>query len=815
MKLSLLWLKEILNVNNFPDDKIIDIIEQLGYEIESVERKDSDVLSKVKVVKVVSVEKHPNADKLVLCKLTDGKTENVVVCGAPNVYQGMLSAYVSAGDKLADGRIVEPKKIRGIISNGMLCSAKELGLYDDHSGILDLDTSFVLGSTLDRYFNDVIIDIATPANRYNCLGHLGIAKEVAIKINHEIKTEPQTILSFENKKLPFFDVKIVSTELCKRYIAIQVNNVNNKTRLPFFITYRINVLGIRSISPLVDISNYVMLEVGHSVHIFDYDKLKNGKIIVRNANKGETIVALDGKEYILAEDMIVIADDAAPVAIAGIIGGKNSCVDDNTQNIVIESALFNRSKIRITKKQLGINTEASYRFERGSGWNLCELAAIKTYNMITKYCGGEMCRFSDEKDLNYYTTLTSFQQNGIRVNLDFLSSFLGFNVDTKSFIDLFRALGSEVKLSSENMDMNRVILLLPPLDRQDIKFQADVAEEIARFTGYDCIAETLPPNVLKYIRKNDVEKFYNQILNYLTAMGFNQVINYTLCSTKENEVIINNEEKKINILNPVSNEYSELRLSLFSSLLKNLVLNYNNQTEPIALTELGKVFYKQNAKLVEEYQIGLIIYGELSWLGWKHKVIEYDFYYLCGVVEKLLKTLGLEYVKSVENVSTQEIVKPKLHPEFVNSLVYYFDVSCSKILAQIFEIKKEKLKLKLPKPVFYGEVYIEDIKALVNKEKAFTMLPKYPYILRDLCFIVPENITYQKIDNIISSYFKNKNLDNQIVLSDYHKKENFTTITITLKIRDRNKTLTDEETNCIIAQLIDELKHYRIQLREK
>lgn len=815
MKLSLSWIKEILNLaDNFSYSQLINVIEQLGYEIENVEEKKFETLCAAKVVKVVSVEKHPNADRLHLCKITDGITETVVVCGAPNVYNGMLSVYLPAGQKLANGTIVEPKKIRGVVSNGMLCSAKELGLYDDHSGILELDNSFVVGTTLDKYLNDVIVEISTPANRYDCLGHYGIAKEVAVKLNLELKYRFLSISELENKKLPFFDVKILSTELCKRYIAIQINNVNNKTQLPFYITYRINSLGLRTINPLVDISNYVMLETGHSVHIFDYDKLSNGKIVVRNAKNGETITALDGKNYCLDENVIVIADEEKPVAIAGIIGGQNSCVDNETKNIVIESAMFNRSKIRLAKKQLGINTEASYRFERGSGWNLCELAAMKIYQMITKYCGGVVEKFTDEKDMNYYNSITSFYQNGIKVDLDFISSFLGVKIETRDFINLYRSLGGEIKLTSLTDTTTRTFLVLPPLDRQDIKFQADVAEEIARFTGYDSIPETLPHNILKSELQNDNEKFFNQILQYLTSIGFVQVINYSLCSSNENKTLLflPNEIKTISVVNPVSAEYSELRVSLFNGLIKNVILNYNNQIDNIALAELGKVFYNRNENITEEYEIGLITHGKFKLLSWQQNFVEYDLYYISGVVETLLKMFDINFIKTVNEIQI-DTLRPELKPDFVHYKISYFDTEHSWLISRVYELKKEKFKL--PYTLCYAEIYIEKIKQLLKKEKIFVPLPKYPFVSRDLCLVIPENITYQQVEKIVQDCFREKNLDSQIILSDYYKKEKVTTITITLKIWDKNKTLTDEETNNIVSLIISKLNSYGVQLRQK
>lgn len=811
MKLSLQWLKELLG-ENVSDTDILESLEELGYEIENVSKFDPGILSNVKVVKLVSVKKHPNADKLTVCRITDGENFTEVVCGAPNVYEGMYAVYVPAGSVIAGGVKVESRKIRGVVSNGMLCSAKELGLYDDHTGILELTADFQLGSTLDRYLCDTIVEISTPANRYDCLGHIGIAKELAIKLNVELKIKQTSLVELENKKLPFFDVKVLSKDLCKRYIAIQINNVNNKVQLPFYIRLRLNTLGLRSINPIVDISNYVMLETGHSVHVFDHDKIVNEKIIVRTATKTEQIHALDGKRYTLDEDITVISDDEKPIAIAGIIGGENSCVDDNTTNILIESAVFNRSRIRIARKRLGITTEAAYRFERGSGWTLCETAASKMYQMILKYCGGQVVKFSDIKDVQYYNVLTSFQHTGIKTDLNFISSLIGVDIDTKHFVDLMRRLGFEIRISSENTTLNRQMYLLPPVDRQDIRFQADIAEEYLRFTGYEKIPETLPSSVQKFVEEESLAGIEKQIIKCLTSFGCSQAINYSLCSAKENDVVVNANEKKILVVNPVSNEFSELRLSLFTGLLKNLITNYNNQVENIALFELGKVFYKNNKQNIEELQLGIIVYGEHQYLSWRQQSqYKYDLYFICGIVETLFDQLKIEYVKE----DGSYLNSTWLNKEFFHPVVCYVEKNNNSILSFVGGIKKEKFGLKLPDQAYYAEVYIEKLLKLVNKNKVYQPLPKFPFILRDLSFVVPEGTNFWEIKEKIVSFINSKDLLCNITLKDFYKKEKTNYITITLKLQHKNKTLTDEETNEFVNKILDMLGKEGIQLRQK
>ncbi len=813
MKLSLQWLKELLGYNNISDEEIISYIEKLGYEIENISKQDNNILSQIKVVKVTSVKKHPNADRLVICNVTDGTNSYEVVCGAPNVYEGMITAYVGVGGVLADGTKVEQRKIRGVVSEGMLCSAKELGLYDDHSGILELDKIFDLGSSLSKYFSDTIVEVSTPLNRYDCLGHFGIAKELAVMLDVNLKDIFIDTTGFTSfvKTLPMFDVRILSYQLCKRYLAIQINNVNNKISLPFYIKYRLNSLGLRSINPLVDISNYIMLLIGHSVHIFDFNKLVGGRIFVRTANEGESVVALDNKTYNLDSSIIVISDEEKPVAIAGIIGAENSCVDENTNNILIESAVFNRSMIRLARKKLGVQTEASIRFERGSSFNLAEIAAFKTCQMVLQHCGGEVVRFSDIKDIEYYNDLISFQQNAIKVDLDYISSILGYEIETNKFINLFSKLNYQLKYI-EGFS-NRKFLVLPPLERQDIKFQADIIEEIARFIGYEKVPLKLPHNVNNFYKQKTVDKLKEQIIECLTSFGFNQAINYSLCSVNDNSCILNSQQKSVSIFNPVSNEYSQLRLSLFSGLLKNLITNYDRQVENIALFELGKVFYKVDNEIKEETQLAFITHGEHLYLSWNHQTIQYDFYHLCGVVETLLDVLKIRYVKDI--TSEDNFSKPVFDKSLFKKIVYYLSFDDKETISFVGELDKEKFKLKLPKPVFYGEVYFEHILQKLNIQKIYKPLPKYPYVIRDLCLKIPEESVYVEVEQKILQFILSQNFIVDIYPMDFYKKDKEKFITFRLKIRSETKTLTDEEVNVLIKDLLNELNKDGICLREK
>ncbi len=806
MKLSLNWLLELLpGLKNFTDKEIISAIEHLGYELEDIKFLGKG-LECVRIVKILNIKKHPLADKLQLVEITDGKEIFTVVCGAKNIYVDMVAPYADAGTVLPNGLKIEKRKIREIESNGMLCSQQELLLGDDHSGIMDLGTEFVLGESLKKYVSDTIVEISTPANRFDCLGHVGIVRELAIKFG--LNYPPEKMLIEETKNLPFYDLKVENSSICPKYIATSIINLKNDFKLPYFIRHRISVCGLRSINPLVDISNYVLLETGHPVHIFDTEKLEGNKIIVRKAKNGEKILALDGKEYELSLEDIVISDEKNPVAIAGIIGSEKACVSNSTKNILIESALFNREMVRKTRKRLGIITEASYRFERGSGWDMCNYAAFRTVQLVLLYCGGQLNKFIDLKDVQYQQSL----KKNLKLNLTFISNLLGIQVFEDDLFRVVKDLGGEIVFAEKQTGD---YIIVPPNSRPDWIYQADVAEEIARFKGYEKIPSTFP-----YIYNSEPEDikqelFLKQVVNYFVSIGFFQTINYSLCSEEENKLVKNYETDRIIISNPLSKEYSQMRLSLFSGLLRNLITNKNVQTEKLLLFEQGKIYYKRNYKINEEERIGFIITGEKKFISWKNETIKYDKYFIKGVVESLFKKLGVEYKTNYPKLEQKQSMC-NLNDDLIERLIEY--VIEDKIISFVCEIDKSKIKVKSKYPIFYGELFIDRIAEIIkNNNKHFVELPRYPFVIRDLSLTVGKNIKYEDVVNIIKN-FSNNNLSTgeiiEIELFDYYKKDDITNISLSLKFQNREKTLTDEETNKIFFSLINELSKHSIELRK-
>ncbi|MFQ3676288.1 MAG: phenylalanine--tRNA ligase beta subunit-related protein, partial [Endomicrobiia bacterium] len=481
-------------------------------------------------------------------------------------------------------------------------------------------------------------------------------------------------------------------------------------------------------------------------------------------------------------------------------------VDNNTKNIVIESALFNKEMVRKTRKDLGISTEASYRFERGSGLGMCDRAAFRTIQLVLLYCGGQLTKFIDLKDVQYQQSLNK----KLKVNLKFISELLGMDVVEDDLLKVVKSLGGEI-IFAEKQTGNYVII--PPNSRLDWVYQADVAEEIARFKGYDNIEDTFPAIFNTEPEDKKYELFIKQIRQYFVSAGFSQVMNYSLCSESENKLFKNYDKQKIVVSNPLSQEYSQMRLSLFSGLIKNFITNKNNQINSVLLYEVGKIYYKTDDKIIEEEQVGFIISGEEKEISWKNNVLKYDRCFSIGLVETLLKNLGLKYRKTYPEIENSIPVN-KFTGQISDIIEYIVE---DKTVSFICEIDRTKLNLKTNYPIFYGEIYVEQLYKTYKIEKKFVPLVKYPFVLRDLSLVINQDISYEQILDIIKTFSdKNKQICEivDIDLFDYYKKDTVTYITLSLKFQSEHKTLTDEEVNKIFFELVDVLKLHKIELRQ-
>ena len=624
MKVPISWLKNYINID---DSNLEDLLHRLtlaGTEVESVEVQGN--WEGVIVGEVNEVSKHPNADRLSLVKVNSGPNGILdVVCGANNLYVNQKIAFAPVGSKLFSPKsnkmeVLKKSKIRGEVSNGMICSALELGLGDDHDGILDLNKDLELGKNLEEYFSDTIIDFELTPNRPDCLGIYGIAREVAAVTEESLKS----FKTYQHSGLGDFkdslEIDISAKDLCKRYMGVVIDGIKIEES-PEWLKSALISIGENPINNIVDITNYVMFELGQPLHAFDYKKIKNKKIIVRRASKNEKIITLDEELRKLEEEMLVIADSDSPIALAGIKGGKDSGISENTSKIILEAACFEGGNNRKTANHFDLRSQATLRFEKNLKPELCDVAFNRAINLILELCGGYIS--SEIIDTGFEN-----DSNLIEVSLSKINSLLGFNFSEKTIDNIFNKLNFDFnKDKNTKDDINWHVT--SPYWRTDINIPEDLIEEISRIEGYDSIPATSISGEIPEWNQGDYLEFLDDIADLNVSLGFNEVINYSADSLKNIKQFSPsiNDDEFIKILNPMSSEVEYMKPTLKSGMIKTLGLNSRNLNKNINLFEIGTTFKKShNDELpVQEKNLVVGLIGDLEKSVW-NKERRIDFF---------------------------------------------------------------------------------------------------------------------------------------------------------------------------------------------
>lgn len=768
MKFSYNWLKEFIEIPITPQE-LSDLLLSIGFEVSDIKYENS--LDKIKFVKVVSVKKK---EDVYICDVNYKDEKYSVVTTVKGIKTNDVLAFAPAGEFLPSNEKIELKKIKGVISEGKFCSEKDLGFGNNEKDIFKGENEYA-GKTVGEIMNlnDTILDVSIPPNRHDCLSHLGLAREIFAKLVDikEFKI-PESHLH-ETKEIDDLEIKIEDPEICQRYIAKIITDLEFKpSNFYYKIRKRLSYCGLNPVEPFVDVANYVMLEIGHSLHVFDLKKIKN-RILIRKANIGESIFAFDNKNYTLDEDIPVIADDEKILAIAGIIGSVNSGVDEKTKEVVIESAIFNPISIRKASKKLKLITEASYRFERGSNWYFSELASNRAAYLLSILFFGKL---HSQKDI--YRELP--RKKLIQIDHKEISSFIGMNYDV---IEATKILD---RLNIITFQKNSTNYLEIPYERLDLNTPADIAEEIARFLDYRNLPSSL--NISQLSILDEPQSLDEKIRRFLLAQKLNEVINYGLTSSLWLEKIHLNENT-VKVINPVSNLYDTLRPSTLPELLKNFLDNTSNKTKDIKIFEIGKIFIKQNHNIFEKKAVGILCAGFLEPLHWLKKQEKIDLYFLLSIVKGLLAELNVEKYEEKEekyDFFSRGSIEIKLNGEKIA------------IIGKLnFDFLNDN--------VYFAEIYIDPLKTL--KEKYYREPPKYPQIIRDISIVVDENIPYRKIEEIILSMTKNYTC--QLTLYDLYKSEKIgigkKSLTMRLEICSYDHTITDEEINDLTSEIIKEL----------
>lgn len=729
MKLSINWLKDYISLNKSVDE-IADSLTMIGNEVEEIVTTGD--IPGVIVAEIKEIIPHPNADKLQLTKIYDGKNTLSVVCGAPNIKEGQKIFLATIGTNLPDPKNntyfeIKKSKIRGELSEGMICSEKELGISEDHEGIMVLPNDYELGTSISNYYAETILDIDVTPNRVDCLSVVGLARDLSAKFSQRLNFDYQVNYPIEEKASI---IAIEDKDICFRYTGIQIESVNIKES-PDWLKKRLISIGERPINNIVDITNYVMFELGQPLHAFDQDKIDGSKIYVRKSKSKEKMLTLDGENRELPKDSIVIADQKSPIGLAGIMGGKSSEITSDTTNVFLEAANFNSSMIRSTSKKLGLSTEASIRFERNLDPKLAIYGLSRAADLIVELAGGKI----NQKIQDNYPSRIKDQK--IILNKDKLRNHLGLDISNNQIDQTLDNLNFHFTFDQ----INQIWEIEKPFWRTDIQIPEDIHEEIARIIGYDEIPLTyLSGSVPKWEPNKSLDiKYLSQDL--MVGAGLSEAISYSAISEKLLSFTPNIFDlgEKITLTNPISKEYSILRKSLIPSLISAASRNSNNWKGPIKLFEIGNVFFELDSKVIEKTMLSGILTGPRQEISLNSESSKLNYFDIKGIVEMLSKNLNFDFEVKESN--------DKLFSE-KSSIIYNRNIDEN--IGCMGELCKETIEQNnfSSSEVIVFEIDLSKVIKCQNKF-IYKDFSQYPQAHRDLSLIIDRSVKFSQIKEII------------------------------------------------------------------
>ncbi|MDX1971423.1 MAG: phenylalanine--tRNA ligase subunit beta [Candidatus Sumerlaeia bacterium] len=797
MRFNWRWLQEYLSTE-LSYRELVEAITLCGHEVE--QEVDLGMGSgRVIFGEILELQKHPDADTLSLCKVKGDKPEPYqIVCGAQNIAVGQRVPLALVDAVLPGGFKLKPTKIRGVDSQGMMCSAKELGLGDDHSGIWIQAEDAPVGQPFDS-----LIEIKITPNRPDALSLVGLARDLAVKVKGKLTLPEIKFAELAERVETQARVTVEAKADCPRYAARVIRNVKVK-QSPLWLRRRLESAGLRPINNIVDITNYVLLEFGHPLHAFDLAKLASNQVIVRNAKAGETIDLLDGSKVELLATDLVIADEAKAIALAGIMGGANSEITETTTTVLLESAYFHPSTIRKTAKRLQKSTDASYRFERGTDYEKLLTALHRAAQLIAELGEGEVYK----GHVDVVSTLP--KREPIVLSLAKLNTLLGLKLTGREVSDILTKLGFEITNASTEGTMT----VLAPTHRPDVHGPADLAEEVARIHGYEKIPTTVPPMKNRAEVLLPLQRLQIALEDELVAQGFHQAVNFSFVGAEDNRAAGFTEDgREIKVLNPLVSEQSVMRRSLVSSILQSVALNLNQSAQDIRLFEIGRTYEWKYAEpfdrpadrsleqhTVERTTLCVALSGMKSG-NWHTTPRPYDFYDIKAVAEALVETLGL----------TKTVIEPLTdHP-------YYHPGRAAALLR-----KGERLlwfgelhptfarKLDLKKRVFLLECPLDSSVLTTPETPQYKELPRTPASKRDLAVVVAPETTAQQLERTIKSAAGNllESLDVFDVYVGDKIPAGTKSLAFSLSFRDPNPeaTLKDDQVNAAMEAIVAQLE---------
>ncbi len=805
MKISYNWLKEYLDFD-LDHNSVSEILTDLGLEVEGISKYESipGSLKGVVVGKITSLKQHPNADRLKITTVDIGeKDELQIICGAPNVKNKLTVAVATNGTTLYpnDEKLkIKKAKIRGELSNGMICGEDELNLGPSTNGIMILDEKIKAGTKLNsiyEIYKDWVFEIGLTPNRADAMSHLGVARDLRARLIHngfnlDLKT-PSVSNFHTEKRTKNIKINVEDENLVKRYCGIVLENIK-VCESPPWLKNKLKSIGINPINNIVDATNYVMMDIGQPLHAFDYDKIESNNVIIKRSSKKIKFKTLDEIERILTTDDLLICDSKRPMCLAGILGGLNSGISNKTNTIFLESAFFDPVFIRKSAKHHNLSTDSSYRFERGIDPNTTKYALKRAVLLIKQICP-ESVISSDLIDL-YPKKIENIQ---IILGFNKIKRIVGQNIEKESVKNIISSLDIKINSITESN-----LGLSIPAYRNDVKREADVIEEILRVYGYNNVKSSIKLNQSLILEKKNIKsKLVNIISNHLVSLGFYEIITNSLVPERFNK----KNSKSVKILNSQSSDLSNLRTSMIFSGLTVINHNINRQNNNLKLFEFGKVYTGNGkSKYSEKSVTGMYVCGNKNLgLSWNSDNRSTDFYYIKGIVQSIINIIGLENM---------------IYNEFSND---YYDYAESISIGEDIIFKYglisslQRSFIEIENEVFYAELDFDNIeKHIKTKPKIFKKVSKFPTVSRDISILVDEKIKFRNIRESIINV--NQSLIKKVALFDVYKGKNLTngkkSYGISFKISDDTKTLSVKEIDLLVKKIIDNLeKNFEAKLR--
>lgn len=795
MNVTYNWLREFVDFDLSPEE-LAEVLTMLGLEVEAMEKQGCG-MDDVVVALVEEKRQHPNADKLSLCRVNNGTETVDVVCGAQNFKQGDTVALAQIGATLPGDFKIKRSKIRGEESCGMLCSEKELGLAVESAGIMVLAPGLVLGTPVFEALGlkDTLMEIGLTPNRADCLSVAGIAREIAAKLGTRVHYPDMTIAEGVDAADAAIAVTVADADLCPRYAARYISGCRI-TPSPEWLVKRLTAVGMRSISNVVDVTNLVMMELGHPLHAFDCDRLEGHRIVVRRAGEGEPFITLDDQQRTLTADDLVICDASRPVALAGVMGGLNSEISDSTTNILLESAWFNPAAIRRTSKRLGLHTESSHRFERGADIGMIVRALDRAASLIALLSGGTVARGI----VDVYPG--KVVPPVIMLRPERASALLGIELSKQEVTDILVRLECSVLETAEGS-----LEVVPPTYRIDLEREIDLVEEVARMKGFDAIPATMPIARVVSDRPTLHQRLERSVRDILVNHGMNEIINFSFTSPDAADKLLLSDDDfrrtAIKLANPLVAEQSIMRTTLLPGVLEVVARNTSFRTMDLKLFEIRRRYLPTMKEMPDE---PLCIAGALTGArvdsSWSSARDAVDFYDVKGIIENLLELLHIRGVKWVADTP-----ETYYHPGKSCSVMVGRERvgTCGEIHPNVQE------NFGIEKPVYAFELDFVKLLALSKQKRSITAPSRFPDSTRDVALLAPDEMPADKLLECINSV-KAREIE-QVEIFDLYRgagiKEGFKSIAIRIRYRSYERTLTDDEIvdihNKVVATLINKL----------